>query len=200
MGRMARSTPDDPSVQTTMLWLLESYDATAVPLAGRTGLLARAGSPAEPAPPSPPAPAPWPTLRAVAVLERAPEVVVDVEPEVVIELAPASDSPPVLLAEQRLEQRIDCAMAVAAAAQSDTAETAIGETVNISVSGVHLVMDRATAVGPIELIVGDVVVGARVVDHRALGDGRHAWHVHVLDNDDSWLDLVGAALGGDAGR
>jgi hypothetical protein len=189
---MARITPDDPGVQSTMLWLLESYDATAVPLAGRTGLNAPVVPPVEPEPTHAPS---WPALRAVAVLERAPEADPDVEPEIERDEA-APGSTPVLLFEQRLERRIDCAMAVAAANQSDTAETALGETVNISVSGVHLVMDRAAIVGPIELIVGDAVVAARVVDHRELSDGRHAWHVHVLDNDDdAWLELVGDALG-----
>lgn len=175
MGRLAGSAPEDTSAQTSMLWLLESYATTAVPLAGHTGLTPRR----EPEPVTETESVR--TMRAVAVLERPLEIEI-VEPA----------APPVLLAEQRLERRVDW-LAVAAAAASDTAETAMGETVNISVSGVHLVMDRAPVVGPIELIVGDAVLGARVVDHRQLPDGRHAWHVHVLDNDDAWFELVGAA-------
>lgn len=190
MGRMARRTPEDPGVQTSMLWLLESYDATAVPLAGRSGLEAWAAREAD---------AP---LQAVAVLDRPAEPEPAAEPvpaprmEDVEPIADPSPTPS-LLVEQRLEHRIDCAMAVAAAAQSDTADTALGQTVDVSVSGVHLVMDRPGVVGPIELIVGDVVVGARVVDHRPLPDGRHAWHVHVLDTDGAWLELVGSALPAD---
>jgi len=52
------------------------------------------------------------------------------------------------------------------------------------------VMDVPAVVGPIDLIVDDAVVSARVVDQRELGDGRHSWHLNVLDADEAWLALV----------
>jgi hypothetical protein len=105
-------------------------------------------------------------------------------------IEPVIDDAPVLRAERRAERRVDCAFAVAAAAPSDPAETALGEAVDISLSGIHVVMDKVAMVGPIDLIVSEVVVEARVVGYQKLDDGRHSWHVHVLDADDAWSALA----------
>ena len=111
------------------------------------------------------------------------------EPDQTME--PGIDDPPaVLRAERRSERRVHCTLAVAAAAPNDTAETALGEAVDISLSGTHVVMDKVAMVGPVDLIVGEVVVEARVVGYQKLADGRHSWHVHVLDADDAWRALV----------
>jgi hypothetical protein len=157
------------------LWLLETYNAGAPPVA-EVARSAEAGD------------AP---MRAVAVLDRPIEHVPEAAEAVPETPAPVPEAPvPALFAERRRERRVDCALAVAAAALSGTAETALGEAVDISLSGVHVVMDKVAAVGPIDLIVADVVVDARVVGYRKLDDGRHSWHVHVLDADDAWRALL----------
>jgi hypothetical protein len=171
MGWRARSEPEEYDGGVSMtLWLRETYSAVAPPETELVRSIDAASTP----------------MQAVAVLERP----VDVVPT-----APAVDPEPptraaVLFAERRRERRVDCALAVAAAAMSDSAETALGQAVDISLSGIHVVMDKVAAVGPIDLIVADVVVDARVVGYQKLDDGRHSWHVHVLDPDDEWLEIV----------
>jgi hypothetical protein len=173
-----------------MHWLVQTYEA-----AGATpepAALVRVPPPDEPLGPPDAEAAP---RQAVAVLEHPIEPVPDdavmqpVPDDAAME--PVSDEPaPALFAERRVERRVECALAVAAAPPDDTAGTAIGEAVDISLSGVHVVMDKVAVVGTIDLIVADVVVDARVVGYQAIGDGRHSWHVHVLDADDAWLGLV----------
>lgn len=188
MGWRARSEQEEVSGREMMHWLLETYEAAGAP--PEPAVLVRVPERSDPI--GQPEVHATPVL-ALAVLERPidplPEDPVPEDPQPGHEPEPA----PALFAERRLERRVDCALTAAAAAQSHTAETALGEAVDISVSGLHLVMDKVAAVGPIDLIVADVVVDARVVGYQAIGDGRHSWHVHVLDADDAWLGLVQSA-------
>jgi hypothetical protein len=81
---------------------------------------------------------------------------------------------------------------VVAARCDGIATTWLGETVDVSSSGLQIVMDSAAEGDDLDILVGaasGIVLRGKVIDqHR--DERGHVWHVFLLEVDDYWHTVV----------
>jgi hypothetical protein len=99
------------------------------------------------------------------------------------------------LLERRLERRTPVVLPVAAARCDGAGVTAAGRSVNVSTSGLLLVMDVAAPGEFVDLLLGEgstaVLRGKVLAQHET--DADHRWHVLVLEADSTWQSTIEAA-------
>jgi hypothetical protein len=111
-----------------------------------------------------------------------------------LEVGDVSSLDPAFL-ERRLEQRGEGIVAIAAAACDGAGSTALGETVNLSTSGLLARMDLCAPSDDVDLLVGEsysMVLRGRVVAERKIDDG-YLWHIAIVDADPEWYAAVDLA-------
>jgi hypothetical protein len=92
------------------------------------------------------------------------------------------------LLERRLEARAPAVLPIAAARCDGAGATALGSTVNVSISGLLVAMDDAAPGDSVDMLVGEsysvVLRGKVIAQHES--DHGHLWHVLVVEADPSW--------------
>jgi hypothetical protein len=175
---------------------IADYNVTMAPGQGRrTGLAAPGGS-RSPLPTRPSRPRP------IVALVRHPveavrlvvvsDVPVDHPPAASgLEVGDVTSLDPAFL-ERRLEQRGEAIVTIAAAACDGAGSTALGDTINISTSGLLARMDLPAPCDDVDLLVGEsysMVLRGRIVAERETDDG-YLWHIAVVDADPTWHAAV----------
>lgn len=180
--RLRRSAPEVVEDNVRCSVRLEGYAATRVPRCASSSGLPRSRTVRDPATAlrlPPPRPVklelvPAPEVTAGATLTAEP---------------PAID---VAFVERRLEHRDLAAMPIAAARRDGFGETALGETVNVSSSGLQVVMDHAADGDDLDVLVGprySVALRGKLIDQRCEERG-HVWHLFLLEAGPDWHALV----------
>ena len=184
---------------------IAEYNVTMAPGHGRrTGLAAPAGS-MSPLSTRPRTPRPMVALvrdevepaKLVVVPDAPVEHVEDPPAASGLEAGDVSSLDPAFL-ERRLEQRGDATVSIAAAACDGAGSTALGDTINVSTSGLLARMDLPAPSDDVDLLVGEsysMVLRGRVVAERETDDG-YLWHIAVADADPAWHAAVELAHDG----